>query len=151
VIQLGNAADPQEFGPLPPRIRLVAQAPQLQLLERADVFVTHAGFSSVREALCHGVPMLMFPCRLDQPGNAARAVSLGLGLRGRIGSVDAAQVAAMLAALERGPVRAAVARMQQALSAQPATSPAALAVIAQALQAAAARSASTPPGPGSHG
>jgi amino acid adenylation domain-containing protein/natural product biosynthesis luciferase-like monooxygenase protein len=151
VVQLGNAAEPQDFGPVPPRIRLVKQAPQLQLLARADAFVTHAGFSSVREALCHGVPMLMFPCRLDQPGNAARALSLGLGLRGRIGSVDAATITAMLGELERGPVRAAVARLQQELATQRATDPAALAVIEQALQAAAARSAPTPPGPGSHG
>ncbi|XP_066276041.1 UDP-glucuronosyltransferase 2C1-like [Branchiostoma lanceolatum] len=45
------------------------------------VFITHAGSSGVYEALHHGVPMVCLPLTADQPGNAARVVARGLGVK----------------------------------------------------------------------
>jgi UDP:flavonoid glycosyltransferase YjiC (YdhE family) len=54
--------------------------PQLEILKRADVFITHAGFNSVNEALYFGVPMLALPQINDQHMVAKRLVSMQLGM-----------------------------------------------------------------------
>jgi UDP:flavonoid glycosyltransferase YjiC (YdhE family) len=69
-------------------VRVCQWAPQLEVLERAALFITHGGFSSVRESIYYGVPMLIFPCWLDQPGNAARVVFHGLGLRADMSCIE---------------------------------------------------------------
>jgi UDP:flavonoid glycosyltransferase YjiC (YdhE family) len=64
------------------QVVVVETAPQLQILERADVFVTHGGLGSVRESVTSGVPMLVIPLTHDQPGNGARIRYHGLGVVG---------------------------------------------------------------------
>jgi MGT family glycosyltransferase len=54
--------------------------PQLQVLDRAALFVTHGGMNSVNEAMLAGVPMLVVPLGADQPLVARRVVELGAGL-----------------------------------------------------------------------
>ena len=58
--------------------------PQLQVLKGADVFITHGGLNSIREAINAEVPMLLYPVHpeFDPIGNAARIVYHQLGLRG---------------------------------------------------------------------
>jgi UDP:flavonoid glycosyltransferase YjiC (YdhE family) len=43
--------------------------------------VTHAGHGTVIRALANGVPLVCIPMGRDQPGNAARVVARGAGLR----------------------------------------------------------------------
>lgn len=61
-------------------IMFVEYVPQLSILPKANVFITHGG-GSVLEALYFGVPMLCFPpdSKVDYPGNAARIRYHGLG------------------------------------------------------------------------
>ncbi|HLZ86222.1 MAG TPA: nucleotide disphospho-sugar-binding domain-containing protein, partial [Puia sp.] len=66
-------------GPIPGNVRIFKTVPQLELLQRARIFITHGGFSSIRESLFYGVPMIVFPGWHDQSGNAARVVYHGLG------------------------------------------------------------------------
>lgn len=54
--------------------------PQLEVLERADAFVTHAGMNSVSEALYYDVPMVMIPLTSDQPLVSNRVQELGAGI-----------------------------------------------------------------------
>ncbi|MCR8842312.1 glycosyl transferase [Paenibacillus sp. SC116] len=54
--------------------------PQLEVLERADAFVTHAGMNSVSEALYYNVPMVMIPLTSDQPLVSNRVQELGAGI-----------------------------------------------------------------------
>ena len=56
------------------------RVPQLQLLERAGVFLTHGGMNSTQEALWRGVPMAFAPQHGDQFLVAARAAELGAGV-----------------------------------------------------------------------
>jgi UDP:flavonoid glycosyltransferase YjiC (YdhE family) len=56
----------------PENVIVVATAPQLELLKRADLCITHAGLNTVLEALGQGVPLLAVPIGYDQPGVAAR-------------------------------------------------------------------------------
>jgi N-glycosyltransferase len=65
-------------GTPPANVRLVDWLPQPLVLECCDLFVTHGGFNSVREALRLGVPMVIVPWLTDQPANAARCAQLGV-------------------------------------------------------------------------
>jgi UDP:flavonoid glycosyltransferase YjiC (YdhE family) len=112
IIQIGEVAEPEEFGRLPPRILLTRFAPQLAILEHATIFMTHGGFGSVREGAFFGVPMVVFPCWLDQFGNVARIVHYGIGVRGDIATVDAKRVRELLEQVQTAQVRESVRRMQ---------------------------------------
>lgn len=80
VLSLGDHVDPQEIGPLPKSAITVKSAPQLELLKRASVCITHAGLNTVLEALAQGVPRVAIPITNDQPGVAARIADKKTGL-----------------------------------------------------------------------
>lgn len=79
VMSLGGALNPETLGELPGSPIVVKYAPQLELLKRASLFITHAGLNSVLESLSAGVPMVAIPIGDDQPGIAARVAWLGAG------------------------------------------------------------------------
>ncbi len=81
----------------PGNLTWLSFAPQVELLRRATIFVTHGGMSSVREGRRLGVPMLVLPQAYDQFGNAARVEALELGQC----MSSAATVGEWRAALER--------------------------------------------------
>lgn len=70
-----------KLGPLPGNPLVVEFAPQLAILDRASLLVTHAGVNTVLEAISRGVPMVALPRSADQPGMAARIEYSGVGLR----------------------------------------------------------------------
>ena len=43
-------------------------------------FITHAGSHGLYEGLCHAVPMVLMPIRLDQHDNAEKLASRGVGV-----------------------------------------------------------------------
>jgi MGT family glycosyltransferase len=59
---------------------VVAFAPQLELLKRADLTITHAGMNTTMESLSQGVPMVCLPVTNDQPAIASRVAWTGTGL-----------------------------------------------------------------------
>jgi zeaxanthin glucosyltransferase len=65
--------------PTPSNAIVVPFAPQLKLLERASLLITHAGLNTTLEGLARGLPMLCLPVTNDQPGVARRVEWLGLG------------------------------------------------------------------------
>ena len=77
VISLGGRRDPALFTGLPGNPILVANAPQLELLQRATIVITHAGPNTALETLMQGKPMLALPIALDQPAIAAHLARLG--------------------------------------------------------------------------
>ena len=81
VLALGGGADEQEFADLPGKPIVVRYAPQLELLRRASVCITHAGLNTTLEAAACGVPMVALPVTNDQPGVAARIEWSGIGRR----------------------------------------------------------------------
>lgn len=62
-----------------PDVHLTDWLPQPLMLECADLFVTHGGYNSIREAVRTATPMAVLPNFGDQPHNAARVQELGLG------------------------------------------------------------------------
>jgi MGT family glycosyltransferase len=54
--------------------------PQLEILQRTSVFITHGGMNSVSEALYYNVPLVVVPqSAADHPWIAKRIVELGVG------------------------------------------------------------------------
>ncbi len=79
VISTGNGVPPEALGKLPGNPVVVSYAPQLDLLRRSTLTVTHAGLNTVLEALSTGLPMVAIPVTNDQPGIAARVAWIRAG------------------------------------------------------------------------
>jgi zeaxanthin glucosyltransferase len=82
ILAAGDARMADAVGPPPSNVHVFLSVPQMRVLREADVMITHGGSSSVKECIAMGVPLLVFPRRADQPGNAARVEYHGLGLKG---------------------------------------------------------------------
>ena len=82
--------------PLPENIHAAVWFPQQQVLQHAALMISHGGFGTVREALYNGVPLVIFPFGVDQPGNAARVSRLGAGLVGNIQTVTPKTITTMV-------------------------------------------------------
>jgi zeaxanthin glucosyltransferase len=77
VISLGGGLDPARLSNLAGSPLVVSFAPQLDILKRAALVITHAGLNTVLESLCEGVPLVAVPLAHDQPGVAARVKARG--------------------------------------------------------------------------
>lgn len=80
LISLGGGLDPARLGRLPGDPLVVRYAPQLDILKRATLVITHAGMNTVLESLAEGVPLVAIPLGNDQPGVAARLKARGAGM-----------------------------------------------------------------------
>jgi zeaxanthin glucosyltransferase len=72
VLSVGSNVSLDDLGTIPSNAIVVSKAPQIQLLKRAALCITHAGMNTALEALAQGVPMVAIPIAFDQPGVAAR-------------------------------------------------------------------------------
>jgi UDP:flavonoid glycosyltransferase YjiC (YdhE family) len=79
-------------------------APQLELLKKASVCITHAGFNTVLEALTQGVPQIAIPVTNDQPGVAARVAHKKTGKTTSLDGLDASNLSALLDEVVNNPV-----------------------------------------------
>jgi zeaxanthin glucosyltransferase len=79
IISLGGGNTPESMTKLPGTPLIVGYAPQLELLKRATLTITHGGLNTVLESLSYGVPMVTIPVTNDQPGVAARLAWTGAG------------------------------------------------------------------------
>lgn len=79
VIALGNPSLPLTLGDLPGSPLVVQYAPQLELLKKATLCITHAGLNTSMECLMNAVPMVAIPITNDQPGVGARIAWTGTG------------------------------------------------------------------------
>lgn len=116
VIATGAGLNPEDLGPCPSGIVIVKQAPQLDLLRRAHLMVTHGGANTIKECAFFGVPMISFPLGYDHPGNTARMVYRGLGVRGDIRKLSASYVEELILTVERSTfIRESTARIKTVL------------------------------------
>jgi MGT family glycosyltransferase len=79
VISLGGSTSPESLPELPGKPLVVGYAPQLEILQKASLTITHAGLNTTLESLSNGVPMVAIPITNDQPGVAARIAWTGTG------------------------------------------------------------------------
>jgi MGT family glycosyltransferase len=88
VLSIGNNIQMDDIGPIPASAIVVSKAPQIELLKRAELCITHAGINTTLESLALGVPMVAIPVGFDQPGIAARIVYHGVGKSVPIASMN---------------------------------------------------------------
>ncbi len=72
VISLGGSAEPDSLPNFAGEPIVVKYAPQLEILQKAQLTITHAGLNTTLESLSCGVPMVAIPIANDQPGVASR-------------------------------------------------------------------------------
>jgi MGT family glycosyltransferase len=79
VMSVGKQTDIAQLGPIPANFVVRAAVPQLEILQRAQVFITHGGMNSVHEGLFYGVPLILIPHQFEQLFNARCVAARGAG------------------------------------------------------------------------
>lgn len=97
VASVGTLGD--ELAGMGDHIILAPYVPQREILQRANVFVTHGGYNSVAESVRAGTPMLVIPLAIDQPVQAHYVASAGFGISLRPEDATTPAVGAALEAL----------------------------------------------------
>ncbi len=69
ILSAGHHLDLRSLDPVPENFIVRPAVPQLELLPKVDLFVTHGGANSLNEALYHGVPVVVIPPHLEQAVN----------------------------------------------------------------------------------
>ncbi len=80
IISCGNAVKSEDFGVLPESVKVYSYVDQLDVLSRADVFITHCGMNSVSESLYMATPTVLCPQTGEQRAVARRAAEFGAGV-----------------------------------------------------------------------
>jgi MGT family glycosyltransferase len=80
VISLGGRCDPGSLRGLSEDAIVVKDLPQLEILKRADIVVSHGGLNTALETLMEGKPMIVIPRAFDQPAVAARLERCGIAV-----------------------------------------------------------------------
>ena len=80
ILSAGPRTDMQALGEIPENFIVRPFVPQLELLPKMDVFITHGGMNSVNEGLYFGVPLVAIPNHLEQTLNARMVEKNGAGI-----------------------------------------------------------------------
>jgi zeaxanthin glucosyltransferase len=116
VLSMGGSREPAELGPLVGNPIVMRYAPQLEVVKRAAVVVTHAGLNTTLESLAEGVPLVAIPQGNDQPGVAARIAHHNAGIVIPMRRISAKRLrGAIEAVLTQESYRTAARRIQAAM------------------------------------
>jgi zeaxanthin glucosyltransferase len=116
VLSVGHNIDPTQFNAVLENTIIVSHAPQVQLLEKATLCITHAGLNTTLESLSYGIPMVAIPMTNDQPGVAARIAHRKVGKFIPIADLSAPQLRALIQEVLTDPVyRENAKRLQAAI------------------------------------
>lgn len=80
VLAVGQRLDLTQLRQPPANFMVRPFVPQLELLQRATLFITHGGMNSANEGILFHVPMLVLPQQADHYVVAQRLAELGAGL-----------------------------------------------------------------------
>ncbi|UNO40786.1 glycosyltransferase [Streptomyces sp. MST-110588] len=122
VLALGAGADTHDAArKVPGNVRLVDFVDQALMLEGCDLFVTHGGLNSMKEALRLGVPMVTVPVLDDHRHNAGLFAAAGLSRTVPLATANRRTMAHEIGrALADPALRTAARRAQRHLHALPA-------------------------------
>jgi MGT family glycosyltransferase len=116
-----GSSSPEELGPVPASWFVRGFLPQVTLLRRAALAVSHGGNNTVTEAITSGVPLLVLPFSTDQFAGAAAVEEAGFGvaLDPNSASVDELREAAKRLLLLAGEPRHRLDRLSSSLTVRP--------------------------------
>ncbi len=80
VMSIGKSVQMADLGDIPANFIVRPSVPQLEVLQRASVFITHGGMNSTSESLWFGVPMVVVPQAGDQIFIGQRVAQLQAGV-----------------------------------------------------------------------
>lgn len=79
IISCGKQTDIKSLGTLPENFKVYPYVDQLDVLSRANAFITHCGMNSASESLYMAAPMVLFPQTGEQHAVARRVYEIGAG------------------------------------------------------------------------
>jgi len=103
VLSIGDQLDPTQVSPAPSNAIIVSHVPQLELLKRTSVCITHAGLNTVLESLAQGVPQVAIPVTFEQPGVAARIAAKKTGVTTPFQSLTSDRLSTLLGEVLHNP------------------------------------------------
>ncbi|MCY7782887.1 macrolide family glycosyltransferase, partial [Bacillus sp. S20C3] len=80
IMSVGKTIDPESLDEIPANFTVRQSVPQLEVLAKADLFISHGGMNSTMEAMNAGVPLVVIPQMYEQELTAKRVDELGLGV-----------------------------------------------------------------------
>ncbi|MEC1612851.1 glycosyltransferase [Bacillus mojavensis] len=80
IMSVGKTIDPKSLDEIPVNFTIRQSVPQLEVLAKADLFISHGGMNSTMEAMNAGVPLVVIPQMYEQELTAKRVDELGLGV-----------------------------------------------------------------------
>ncbi|MDR4227264.1 UDP-glucosyltransferase [Bacillus mojavensis] len=80
IMSVGKTIDPESLDEIPANFTIRQSVPQLEVLAKADLFISHGGMNSTMEAMNAGVPLVVIPQMYEQELTAKRVDELGLGV-----------------------------------------------------------------------
>lgn len=80
ILSAGKKTDIPAMGSIPANFIVKNFVPQLEVLQRSDLFITHGGMNSVHEGLYYNVPLVVIPQQFEQSIVAQQVVKLGAGI-----------------------------------------------------------------------
>jgi len=100
VLASGGCLDSMIYNRVNRNIIVVDWVPQLEMLKKASIMITHGGLGTIKECIFLGVPMIVLPMKWDQPTNAVRVAYHGLGLQGDPNLITSRQINSFIDILE---------------------------------------------------
>ena len=80
ILSIGRNTQPEDLIAVPENFIIKQSVPQIEVLKKTDLFISHGGMNSVMESLYYGVPLLVYP-QTDEQAMVGRQVErLGAGL-----------------------------------------------------------------------
>ncbi len=80
ILSAGKRTDIKALGSIPANFIVRNFVPQLEVLRRSDLFITHGGMNSVHEGLYYNVPLVVVPQHFEQAIVAQQVVKHGAGV-----------------------------------------------------------------------
>ncbi len=80
ILSAGKRTDLSQLEPVPTNFIVRNFVPQVALLQRVDLFITHGGMNSVHEGLYFNVPLVVIPQQMEQALVAKEVVKHGAGV-----------------------------------------------------------------------
>jgi MGT family glycosyltransferase len=80
ILSVGRQTEIHDLGLIPDSFIIQPVVPQLELLQKVDLFITHGGMNSINEGLFYGVPMVVVPQQIEQAINGRQVARQRAGV-----------------------------------------------------------------------